>query len=114
MQQQHTDIPAAAAPTYISNVLESLVAKQLSSPISNSNLSESSLSAFKSCHSIETSLIKVVDYLLLNIHSSSTSVLLLVDLRAAFDTTDHCILLGRLENKFGVSRMVLAWPKEHS
>lgn len=48
----------------------------------------------------------------------STSVLLLLDLSAAFDTIDHCILL-RLNHNSGVSGLTLSWlkaylHKEHS
>ena len=37
------------------------------------------------------------------------SVLVLLDLSAAFDTTDHEILLHRLHNVFGFGNIVLSW-----
>ena len=37
------------------------------------------------------------------------SVLVLLDLSAAFDTIDHEILLHRLHNVFGIGNSVLSW-----
>lgn len=50
-------------------------------------------SAVRVSHSTEIALTKVVNDLLFNMDSDFTSVLLPVDFSAAFDTTDHCILL---------------------
>ena len=37
------------------------------------------------------------------------SILVLLDLSAAFDTVDHAILLRRLETSFGITEAALAW-----
>ncbi len=41
------------------------------------------------------------------------SVLVLLDLSAAFNTIDHNILLNRLENSVGISGRALAWFKSY-
>jgi len=52
-------------------------------------------------------------YTLNNIHSSADrsqpTLLVSVDLSAAFDTIDHKILINRLSNSFGISGSVLGW-----
>ena len=47
----------------------------------------------------------------LNTDSGYVSVLVLLDISAAFDTLDHRILLHRLENWVGLSGVVLNWFK---
>ena len=60
-------------------------------------------SAYSTFHSCETSVIRVVNDLLKSVDEGMGSLLLLLDLRAAFDTIDHAILIQRLRDGCGVS-----------
>ncbi len=51
--------------------------------------------------------------LLLSSDHGCISLLVLVDLSAAFDTIDHNIILNRLENFVGIRGNVLAWFKSY-
>ena len=64
-------------------------------------------SGFRAQHSTETPLVKVVNDQRTNTDSKNLSVLVLLDLSAAFDTVDQEILIHRLEHWVGLSGMVL-------
>ena len=59
--------------------------------------------------STEIGLWKVTNDLLSAMDDGKISVLVLLDLSAAFDTIDHKILLHRLHNVFGFGDTVLSW-----
>ncbi|XP_067234081.1 uncharacterized protein, partial [Chanodichthys erythropterus] len=65
-------------------------------------------SGFKSGHSTETALLSVTEALRLARASSKSSVLILLDLSAAFDTVNHQILLSTLMSK-GITGTALQW-----
>ena len=66
-------------------------------------------SAYRRYHSTETALLKVTNDILLNMNSQRVSLLVLLDLSAAFDTIDHKILLKRLQNNLGIGGTALLW-----
>ena len=65
-------------------------------------------SGFRSKHSTETALIRIIDDLLFNLNNDSVSGMVLVDYRKAFDMIDHTLLLKKLE-VYGLNRDSLQW-----
>ena len=98
---------------FLSKVLEKAVAEQLCKYVHSHPNYEMYQSAYRACNSTETALLKVKNDLLMNIDKRSVTLLVLLDLSAAFDTVDIDILLNRLEGRFGVSGNVLQWLKSY-
>ena len=63
-------------------------------------------SAYKKHHSTESALLKVKNHILLNMDAQRVTLLVLLDLRAAFDTVRHDILPDRLRSRLGVTDQI--------
>ena len=71
------------------------------------NILEKNQSGFRRNHSTEAALLKILNDTRCNLDNHKLTVLVLLDLTAAFDTVDHHILLNRLRNLVSLSGTVL-------
>ena len=94
---------------FIAKILEKLVLSQVSSYLNSHNLYNTCQSAYRTGHSNETALLKVVIDLFPSLHKCNISVLPLHDCSSALDTIDHTILVHRLHTDFGLTDTVLQW-----
>ena len=83
---------------FLSKILEKVVLHKPLSYLQENNLSNPFQSAYRAGYSTETVLLRIVNDILSALDNDNISVLLLLDLSAAFDTTDHQILLSRLNS----------------
>lgn len=98
---------------FLSKVLEKVVAIHLQEHLKHNNLFEKFQSGFRSAHSTETALLRVTNDLRMAADNGSPSLLVLLDLSAAFDTVDHGILLNRLHQTIGLTDTALNWFKSY-
>ena len=68
--------------------------------------------AFRKLHSTITSLVKSTDEWLNNIDSQKVNMTMFFDLKKAFDTVDHKMLLEKL-SKYGVQGKVISWFRSY-
>ena len=88
---------------FISNILERLFLARIQPLITSSPSFNQLQSAYRRHHSTETSILHILDSILLTSDSGKSTIVISLDLSAAFDTIDHQILLSRLNTSFGIS-----------
>jgi len=70
-------------------------------------------SAYHPGHSTETALLLTLNSIYTSADSGHATLLVSLDLSAAFDTIDHDILISRLQHSFGISGPVLSLLKSY-
>ena len=88
-----------------------MVHERLNNHLNINNLNIPHQSAYKKNNSTETLLVRFTNDILLASDSKNATVVLLLDLSAAFDTVDHNLLLTILEKEIGLHGTVLKWFK---
>ena len=91
--------PISSLP-FVAKLLERVVALQLISHVEGNVLYSPVQSAYRSHHSTETALLKIVNDVLLAVDRGDAVLLALFDLSAAFDTVNHTVLISRLASRF--------------
>ena len=97
----------------LSKLSERLVLNKVMSYLNNSNLLFTHQSAYRRHHSTETAVTKVYSDILGAADDGKLSLLILLDLSAAFDLVDHSILLKRLKSTYGSDGLTLEWFKNY-
>ena len=92
----------------LSKTLERVVARQLNSYLHENHILNPYQSAYTKHKSTETAMIHILNHIHLSAASPHGSVVILLDLSAAFDTLDHNILINRLTS-IGISGTALDW-----
>ena len=98
--------------TFLSKMIETAALQQLNEHLSKFNILPENQSAYRKQHSTETALCAVVNDLLKHIDEGKCSMIILLDLSAAFDTVEHELLFEDLV-KIGIDGMALKWFKNY-
>ena len=93
----------------VSKVLERLVLTRLRPHLLESANFSYCQSAYRIGHSTETALPEILDGVYTAADDKQVTVLISLDLSAAFDTVDHEVLLQRLQSEFAVTDTVFIW-----
>ena len=96
----------------VAKVFESLVHKQVASFLDDFSLLHEAQSGFRSNHSTQDVLLKVVEDWRNSIEADQIVASVFIDLRRAFDSVDHTLLLQKL-HLYGFRGASLAWFKSY-
>jgi hypothetical protein len=99
--------------SFISKLVERVVAKRFTSYVATASLFPSQQSAYRAYHSTETAVLSVHNDLVCATDRGHVSSLMLLDLSAAFDTVDHKLLLTVLASRFCVHDVALNWFRSY-
>ena len=94
---------------FLSKLIERIVVDQLSNYSKLHDLDEPLQSAYKTGYSTETALLRITNDMLLNMDNQRVTLLVLLDMSAAFDTIPHHLFLTRINRNYGVSGTALHW-----
>ena len=94
---------------FLSKLIERCVAVRLNTHLDNYDLHSKHAFGYKKGHSAELLLVDVVDSVLTAFDKKQATVLLLLDLSAAFDTVDQNKLLDILRHDIGLDGIVYKW-----
>ena len=93
----------------LEKLTERVVALRLEKQMIDNDLHCDEENGYKGNHSTEFLMIKVVNDLLINCDEKKPTILLLLDLSAAFDTVDQEKLLDILNKEIGIEGIALKW-----
>ena len=94
---------------FLSKLIEKVVLKRLTDHMTLNNLDCPQQFGYKKHHSTETMLLQIVDEVLIGFEENSGTILVLLDMSAAFDTVDLKKLLEMLENQLNIKGTALNW-----
>ena len=77
------------------------------------NLLHDYQSGYRENRRCETVLLKLINDLLWSMERKNITVMIVLDLSAAFDTVDHEVLLRNLQDNFGISGIALEWFRNY-
>ena len=92
---------------FISKITEKIASQYLEEHLNIHSLHDPFQSA--SNHSTETAIIKISNDIITSLVRGRCTILVSLDLSAAFDTVDHDIFLNRLKSVYGVCGTAHAW-----
>ena len=95
--------------SFISKILEKIVANRLQADIKNNHVCNPLQSAYRKQHSTESALLKVHNDIIISMDKGEVTALTLLDLSAAFNTIDHATLTDRLSDWYGISSQAQIW-----
>ena len=103
--------PISSLPVF-AKIFEKIIFSQLYDYLSRNYLLSNRQSGFRPNHSTTTALLKVTEDWLDSLDRGNLVGIVMLDLKKAFDTVDHCVLLSKLQ-RLGVDGNALKWIEHY-
>jgi Reverse transcriptase (RNA-dependent DNA polymerase) len=97
----------------VSKIVERLFLSRIISHVELAPCFSQLQSAYQRGHSTETALLRLSNDIFTAADNKSRTLLIQLDMSAAFDTIDSRTLITRLERSFGLSGTVLSWIRSY-
>ena len=107
--EQHKNYRPLFNLQFLSKLIEKVVLKRLTEHMTQNDLHCPSQFGYKKHHSTENLLLQVIDETLIGFDKNTATILILLDMSAAFDTVDLQKLLSILEHKIRIKGTALKW-----
>jgi hypothetical protein len=104
--------PTNTVPVY-EKLLEIVVKEQITLHCNVNNLIANEQLGFRNDHSCETAIISICDKWFSEIENKNIVVAVFLDLKRAFETIDHQILIEKLQYQCNITGTVLEWFKSY-
>ena len=98
---------------YISKLIEKMAVEQLREHMDTNLMHEPCQSAYRKGHGTETALLKITNDILCAMDDDKCTLVVMLDLSAAFDTVSHAVLLKRMKDMYGVKSNALQWLQSY-
>ena len=98
---------------FLGKLIEKVVLQQTTTHLETNGLFAKYQSGYRKHHSCESAMFRVMNDIMKAKKHGKSTVLVLLDLSAAFDTIDHTILLNRLRDLYGISGTAHAWIESY-
>ena len=94
---------------FLEKLIERVVSVRLKKHMAENDLHSKEAYGYKESHSTKLLLMEVVNDLLIACDENKPTILMLLDLSAAFDTVDQEMLMEILKNEIGIDSVALKW-----
>ena len=99
--------------SFLSKILEKAALRQITKYIEVNKLLPHYQSAYWKNHGVETAMLKMYSDLLSAIDNSQVTIVVMIDLSAAFDTVDIPTVIDILHDEFGIKDTPLKWVESY-
>ena len=103
--------PISILPQF-SKILEKIFHSRLTSFLNNKQILYEGQYGFRKKHSTSMAICELVEEITTAMDNSMSTVAVFIDLKKAFDTVDHNILLNKLEH-YGIRGLALSWIQSY-